>query len=166
MILSPRVFFSFHYDEDVYRVQQIREFSHNTDKQLFRPNIWEKVRKETHEEIARWINTQMKPCPYTIVLIGSQTSNRYWVDYEIKTSIENGNGLLGIYVHNIKDRHGNRSFKGENPFLKFQNLGQLSEQSVQLFDIESDSNTMLLYDIAAYINRWSFESRLRRRIYG
>ena len=52
----------------------------------------------------------------TCVLIGNQTANSRWVKYEIEQSIEKGNGLLGVYIHNVKDRHGWTSTKGISPF--------------------------------------------------
>jgi hypothetical protein len=37
------------------------------------------------------------------------------VGYEIKQSHGKGNGLLGIYIHNIKDTNGKTDLKGKNP---------------------------------------------------
>jgi hypothetical protein len=51
----------------------------------------------------------------TAVLIGSQTASRRWVKYEINQSLARGNGLFGIYIHNIKDQNGGTDSKGSNP---------------------------------------------------
>ncbi len=51
----------------------------------------------------------------TCVLIGSQTAHSKWVKYEIEQSIEKQNGLIGIYIHNVKDRYGCTSRKGSRP---------------------------------------------------
>jgi hypothetical protein len=37
------------------------------------------------------------------------------VGYEIERSIARGNGLLGIYIHNMKDKNGKTSTKGDVP---------------------------------------------------
>ncbi len=52
----------------------------------------------------------------TVVLIGAQTATRKWVRYEIEYSLEKGNALLGVYIHNIKDKYEQRDKKGANPF--------------------------------------------------
>ena len=51
-----------------------------------------------------WIGRQMDGTSVTCVLIGSQTVNSRWIKYEIEQSIEKGNGLLGMYIHNVKDK--------------------------------------------------------------
>jgi hypothetical protein len=51
----------------------------------------------------------------TVVLIGAQTSQRKYVDYEIAQSIARGNGLLGIYISGIKDNNGNSDSQGSAP---------------------------------------------------
>ncbi len=53
-----------------------------------------------------------------MVLIGSETADREWVEYEIKESYKKGSGLLGIYIHNVKDLNGKTSEKGKNPITK------------------------------------------------
>lgn len=55
----------------------------------------------------------------TVVLIGAETASRKWVKYEIKRSHERGNGLLGVYIHKLKDKNGNTDRKGDNPFDNF-----------------------------------------------
>lgn len=39
------------------------------------------------------------------------------IDYEIKTSRDNGKSILGVHIHNFKDAGGLQSSKGTNPFL-------------------------------------------------
>ena len=43
------------------------------------------------------------------MLVGKETCASRWVKYEIKKSIDIGNGLLGIDVSKIKDLQGNIS---------------------------------------------------------
>ena len=66
--------------------------------------------------IRNWINNQMRGKSCAIVLIGSQTSGRKWIRYEIEKAWNVGKGLLGIYIHNLEDRNGEQSRKGANPF--------------------------------------------------
>lgn len=41
-----------------------------------------------------------------------------WVRYEIKKSHEKGNGIFGVYIHNLGDKDGNADKKGTNSFVK------------------------------------------------
>lgn len=54
-----------------------------------------------------------------IVLIGSHTANRKWIKYEIKKGWKDEKGILGIYVHKLKDKDGHQSPRGQNPFESF-----------------------------------------------
>lgn len=119
--MARRVFFSFDYDRDIWRIGQIRNSG------LTKPDIesagfvdaasWEAVKRQTDEAIARWINTQMDGTTVTVVLIGAETAQSRWVKYEIEQSISRGNGLLGIYIHNVKSfLTGQTDYQGRNPF--------------------------------------------------
>ena len=53
-----------------------------------------------------------------IVLIGSQTANRKWVNYEIGKAWDDKKGLLGIYIHRLLNQDSTVSTqKGKNPFM-------------------------------------------------
>lgn len=54
-----------------------------------------------------------------MVLIGKETAGRKWIKYEIEKSWNGGKGVLGIYIHNLKDLDGNQTTKGKNPFEDF-----------------------------------------------
>jgi MTH538 TIR-like domain (DUF1863) len=118
----PRsVFFSFHYQQDIFRVNTVR--NHATTKGGYNTagywdhSLWESVKKEGDTAIRRMINEGLKNTSVTVVLIGSQTARRRWVEYEIEQSHQRGNGIIGIYIHNIKcARNGVADSKGKNPF--------------------------------------------------
>ncbi len=118
--MARRVFFSFHYERDIWRANQVR------NSWVTKPNreaagfwdaaSWEQVKKKGEEAIQRWIDKQLEGTSVTAVLIGAETNTRKYVDYEIQRSRKKGNGLLGIYIHNINDSKGNKDLKGKNPF--------------------------------------------------
>ncbi|MDP8100054.1 TIR domain-containing protein [Pasteurella atlantica] len=110
-----RVFFSFHYKNDVWRVSQIKLIGKIERNQPASPNEWEKI-KGNKLQIEKWINNQIEGRSCTVVLIGSETANRPWVKYEIEKSWKKGMGVVGIYIHGLKDMFGNQSNKGNNPF--------------------------------------------------
>jgi hypothetical protein len=80
---------------------------------------WEEVKQDGEEAIKEWIGDQMHGTSVTAVLIGNETADRDWVRYEIKKSIERGNGIVGIKVHSLKDKEGSTDFGGSNPLKKF-----------------------------------------------
>ncbi|EKB22092.1 TPA: TIR domain-containing protein [Aeromonas veronii] len=118
--MSRRVFFSFHYTGDVNRIGIVRNSwvtkTTRSDAGFWDAAEWEQVQKDTDLAIKRWINKQLEYTSVTVVLIGEKTSQRPWVNYEIEKSIERGNGLLGVYIHNINGLGKGTSSKGKNPF--------------------------------------------------
>lgn len=118
-----RVFFSFHYGRDVWRVNQVRNsWVAKEDREaagFIDAAEWEEVKQDGEDAIKRWIDEQMYGTSVTAVLIGNETAERDWVHYEIKKSIERGNGIVGIKVHSLKDKEGSTDFSGSNPLKKF-----------------------------------------------
>jgi len=52
----------------------------------------------------------------TVVLVGTNAANRKWINYEIVKSWNDGMGVVGIYIHGLKNSQGDTSTKGNNPF--------------------------------------------------
>jgi antiphage defense system Thoeris ThsB-like protein len=69
--------------------------------------------------IEAWIDKQLKGTSVTVVLIGAETSQRQHVGYEIKQSHNEGKGMLGVYIHGIKDANSKTDSKGSNPFANW-----------------------------------------------
>lgn len=111
---TRQVFFSFHYERDHWRAAQIRELSAGS---VF-TNDQETENPGSESTIAEWIGTQLKTADCTVVLIGSETSYRRWVNYEIAKSWNDGKGVLGIDVHALPDEYGRHCLVGHNPFDK------------------------------------------------
>ena len=80
-------------------------------------NAWEEVKRGGDGAIRKWINDQMITRSCVIVLIGSQTANRKWVNYEIERAWTDKKGLLGINIHRLLNQDGKATTKGNNPFL-------------------------------------------------
>jgi len=117
--MARRVFFSFHYKADAWRAAQVRNMGVVEGNQPVSDNDWEQIVRGGDEAIKRWIHEQMKGKSCCVVLIGSQTAGRKWIMYEIETAWNDGKGLLGIYIYNLKDQDGKSSLKGRNPFDDF-----------------------------------------------
>ena len=117
--MTRRVFFSFHYKLDVWRAGQVRKMGVVEGNEPVIDNDWETIKKGGDAAIKKWINEQLAGRSCTVVLIGSQTAGRKWINYEIEKSWNEKKGLLGIYIHGLKDQDGNQTSKGANPFEKF-----------------------------------------------
>ena len=117
--MARQIFYSFHFDNDVMRVQQIRNIGALEDNKPVSANNWEEVKKKGDPAIEKWIDDNMKYRSCVVVLVGEDTSKRPWVKYEIKKAWKDGKGLLGVYIHNLKDPNTGKSNKGDNPFDQF-----------------------------------------------
>ncbi|SRR6266496_3592639 len=121
--MARRVFFSFHYERDVWRAGQVRNSWVTKDREeagFWDAAAWEEVKKKGNPAVEKWIDDQLKGTSVTVVLIGAQTSTREYVGYEIKQSHGKGNGMLGIYIHSMKDSSGLTDTKGNNPLDNWQ----------------------------------------------
>lgn len=111
-----KVFYSFHFDNDVMRVQQIRNMGVIEGNAAVTANTWEEVKKKGDAAIKIWIEDNMSGKSCVVVLIGTNTSERPWVKYEIKKAWEDGKALLGVYIHNLSCPNKGKSVQGANPF--------------------------------------------------
>lgn len=117
--MARRVFYSFHYQPDNWRVACLRNIGVIEGNRPASDNDWESIKNSGEQAIKRWIDDQMKGKSCVVVLIGSATAGRKWIKHEIEHGWNTGKGLLGIHIHNLKDRYGNQSLKGRNPFADF-----------------------------------------------
>lgn len=116
--MAHRTFFSFHYERDVQRASVVRkssQFKSSITPEWIEASIWESAKTTGEAAVKKLIDSALVGTSVTAVLIGAQTASRDWVKYEIDQSIARGNGLIGIYIHNIKDFGGNTDSKGSNP---------------------------------------------------
>lgn len=115
--MARKVFFSFHYERDVWRASQVRNSGVTRDDAGFSDAAsWEEVKKKGSDGIKKWIDDQLTGTSVTIVLIGAETSSRDYVKYELEQSWKKGNGIFGIYIHQIKNADGSTDTKGNNSF--------------------------------------------------
>lgn len=144
-----RVFFSFEYNKDNWRASQVRNMGKVNDSSTFSDNDWEEVKSKTETRIKEWINSQMAMRSCLVVLIGATTSGRKWIDYEIQKAYELKKGIVGIYIHGLKNQYGNQTTKGSNPFYQFY-IGEESKRLsnyVTCFDSSYKSSTFVYDDI-------------------
>jgi hypothetical protein len=118
--MARSVFFSFHYQRDIMRVQVVKKHyvtkGNYTAAGFFDGSLEEKAKKEGDEVVKRLINQGLNGSSVTCVLIGQETYTRRWIDYEILKSIELGMGVFGIRIHQISDPSKGKDTAGANPF--------------------------------------------------
>ena len=104
--MARRVFFSFHYANDINRSMTVRnswviqgkEAAGFIDKAEF-----EQIKRQGDKAVHNWIDKQMEGTSVTVVLIGTETLERPFVQYEICKSLQRGNAVIGIHINGIKD---------------------------------------------------------------
>ena len=120
--MARQTFFSFHYERDVWRAGQVRNCNllPTEDQHGFIDSVdWESIKRQGDDAIKRWIADQLKYTSVTAVLIGAETAGRPWVQNEIIQSWNRGNGIVGVWIHNIKDQDSKTDVAGRNPFDQF-----------------------------------------------
>ena len=118
--LARRVYFSFHYEGDVWRADQVRNsWVTKPDREsagYYDAAEFEAVRRQGDGAIRRWIDRNLEGTSVTVVLVGEDTCNREWVRYEVQRSIERGNGVIFVRVHNLGDQEGHTCRAGNLDF--------------------------------------------------
>ena len=122
--MARSIFFSFHYQRDISRVNVVR--NHYVTKGGYSVagywdhSLWEATKRRGDEALKRLIASGLEGTTVTAVLIGAETAYRPWVTYEIQQSYVRGNGILGIYVNKIRNLDGYADWSGPNPLSHLQ----------------------------------------------
>jgi hypothetical protein len=145
--MARRCFYSFHYKPDNWRAATVRSIGAIEGNEPAKDNDWESVTKGGDDAIKRWISRQVYGRSCTVVLVGANTANRKWINYEIVKSWDDGMGVVGIYIHGLKDSDGHTSTQGSNPFdyIKHGNTGKQLSSIVKCYN-PSGSDSQERYD--------------------
>ncbi|MDO5041586.1 MAG: TIR domain-containing protein [Peptoniphilus sp.] len=132
--MARRVFFSFHYDNDINRSMTVRnswitqgkEAAGFVDKAEF-----EQIKRQGENSVHKWIDKQLEGTSVTVVLIGTETLERPFVQYEICKSIQRGNAVIGIHINGIRDMRTLRTSPKGNVHTI---IGRYNDNSPAYFD--------------------------------
>lgn len=116
--MARTVFFSFHYQRDIWRVNQIRSIPNITGNAAagFKDaSLWEEAKKKGDDVIKRMIDKALEGTSVTVVLIGAKTAGRKFINYEIQKSIDRGNGIVGFQINHLKNHEGETDEVGADP---------------------------------------------------
>jgi hypothetical protein len=103
--MARKVFFSFHYGDDVWRVNQIRNawvVQGVEAAGFWDASIWQAKHNADDKALKEFLREELVGTTVTVVLIGQQTFQRPWVHHEIFESRRRGNGLMGIQLNSMK----------------------------------------------------------------
>lgn len=152
--MARRAFYSFHYTPDNWRASQVRNMGVIDGNKPASDNDWETVKKGGDAAIQRWIDGQLDGTSVAIVLIGANTAGRKWIGYEIKKAWADKKGLLGVYIHNLKDKDGKQATKGRNPFDDFDLNSTPLSSIVKAYDPVSSTSTSVYDYIKQNLADW------------
>ena len=153
--MKRKVFYSFHYDGDAFRAQQVRNIGSVEGNSPVSPNKWEEVKSGGKRSIERWIDDNMHGKSCVVVLVGWETADRDWVLYEIEKAWNDGKGLLGIRINKLKDRDGQQDPPGRNPFDEVRDKhGNALSESVQLYSPSSRDSKEVYNEIRENLEDW------------
>ena len=159
--MARKVFFSFHYKPDNWRAAQVRNAGAIEGNHPVSDNDWETITRGGDRAIQMWIDSQLRGKSCAVVLIGRNTAGRKWIEYEIRKAWRDNKGLVGIHVHNLKDKDGRQSLKGRNPFGLTVDGRHLSS-IVKTYDPPYKTSTYVYSHIKSNIEKWVEEAILIR----
>lgn len=150
------VFYSFHYERDAWRVQQIANMGAVEGQPILNSQEWEKIKAKGGTAIEKWIDDQMKGKSAVVVLVGAQTAGRPWVKYEITKAWNEKRPLVGVRIHGLADSNGNSDTQGANPFanVKLKN-GKTVADYVPLHQPSGGTSAEVYASIEANIKTWA-----------
>jgi hypothetical protein len=150
------VFFSFHYANDIQRVNVVRNHALTKggveSSGYWDHSLWEETKAKGDESLKRLIMEGMSNTSVTVILNGSETGIRRWVRYEMAKSVERGNGLLVVNISSIKDLSQKTSSQGGNPFtgLRYSMSPDGKTLALQQYTVEGWRDYMQFADPGRY----------------
>lgn len=158
--MARKVFYSFHYLHDSWRVSQVRNIGAVEDNKPAKDNDWETVTKGGDKAIEKWIDEQMTGRSCVVVLIGAATANRKWINHEIKKAWSDGKGLVGVHIHGLQNSEKKTSSKGANPFDVFtlDNGTKRLSSVVKTYDPPGGDSAAVYKHIKDNLEKWIEEA--------
>ena len=161
-MVTRRTFFSFDYKRDAWRAGEVRNMGVVEGNRPVADNDWEQISQAGDNAIRSWIDSQLRGRSCVVVLIGSRTAGRKWINYEIEKAWKDGKGLLGVHIHNLKGQDRRLSPKGGNPFYHVKVNGRRLSTIAKTYDPQLSRSTSVYNHIRGNLASW-VEEALRSR---
>lgn len=156
--MARKIFYSFHYAKDAWRVSQVKNMGVVEGQPLLSSNGWEDVKKGGDKAIEKWIGDNMAGKSCLVVLIGEKTAGRRWVKHEIKKAWADGKGVMGVYIHGLKGADEKQGTKGADPFAQFTVNGDPMTKYAKAHDTPYSSSTYVYDHIKENLSDWVEEA--------
>jgi len=78
-------------------------------------SLWERTKQRGDAALKALIEGGLNGTSVVVVLIGHETANRRWVQYELGRGFDLGKGMLGVRIHRLKNFEGYPDLPGHNP---------------------------------------------------
>lgn len=158
---TKTVFYSFHYERDVSRVQLVRNINALEGQPLLNAQDWEAVRQRGQQAIVNWIDEQMRYKRAVVVLIGQETASRPWVIYEIEKAWQAKKPLVGVRIHGLSS-FGMADHPGANPFDKASGVSGIPVFDPTRVDWRGSIDTKATYaDLVNNLEGWVAQAKAR-----
>lgn len=158
---TKTVFYSFHYERDVHRVQLVRNINALEGQPLLNSQDWEAVRQNGPQAIKNWIHNQMKYKRAVVVLIGQQTAGRSWVTYEIEKAWAEKKPLVGIQIHGLSS-FGSSDREGPNPFAQVSGVSGIPVFDPTVRDGRGNVDTKATHSkLTSNLESWVAQAKVR-----
>jgi hypothetical protein len=115
-----RVYFAFDYTHDLYRVARIHKLPNIVSRAaggFENATVWRRAKRRGRAEIQGLINDALIKTSVTVVCVGHMAAFRTYLDYEVKRSLEQGNGLVGLRINHLENVAGVARKDGTPPPL-------------------------------------------------
>lgn len=165
--MARNVFFSFHFNNDFWRTQQVRNIGALDGQKIYTPNEWEEVKKKGSGAIEKWIDDNLVGKTCVVVLVGAETASRPWVRTEIVKGWNSGKGVVAIRINKLLDNNGNPSTAGTNPLdqvMLQQGAVPLSNYAKLITPVGADSKAVYAH-IQQNIEQWIEDAIAIRKNY-
>lgn len=164
--MARRVFFSFHFANDFFRTQQVRNMGALDGQSLCTANAWEQVKKKGSAAIEDWIDENMAGKSCVVVLVGSETADRPWVRREIIKGWDAGKGVLGIRINKLLGTDGKPASAGGNPFdrVGYGDTGKKLSSVAPIYSPTGADSKAAYKSISENIETWIEEAIAIRKV--
>lgn len=161
--MAKSVFYSFHYDKDHWRVQQVMKMGALEGQPILKSQEWESVKRRGDAAIQKWIQDQMAYKSAVVVLVGTETAERPWVRHEIAYAWDNHKPLVGVRIHGLANDKGYTASHGSNPFsmVTLKGGGTVGDY-VPLYTPSGHNSQAIYADIKSNITNWVNSAYKRR----
>lgn len=153
--MTSAVFYSFHFDRDFWRVQQVRQIGALEEQEILPAQRWEQVKRNGPAAVEAWIDKEMKNKAAVVVLVGAETASRPWVGYEIRKAWNERIPLVGIRIHGLRDDGQQTDQPGVNPFGQIFAGSKPLSSWITLHDPVGATSQLRYRDIADNLADWA-----------